>query len=71
MILVSAIMWGSGYVAVKIALEQGMHPFIISAIRFLIASIIIAIIIRKKLHSISSDTYQKGIILGILLFIAL
>lgn len=70
LLLATAFIWGIGFVAVKIGLEEGMQPFFISATRFFIAAIILAVIIRKKIRHITPSTYKKGGILGSLLFIA-
>ena len=66
MLLVIAIFWGFSYLLTKVGLE-GLEPFNLTALRFIIAFIISAIIFRKKLE-INKGTIKHSFILGILLF---
>lgn len=64
-----AIMWGGGFVAVKDSLDH-VGPITMVAIRFLGASLILALIFRKKLKSIRKKDVQGGVIIGSFLFAA-
>lgn len=60
------MIWGSSFIAVKIALSF-TTPFLFLALRFLIASLILLIIFRKKLMKFDAVTIKAGVVLGILL----
>lgn len=66
---ITAIVWGSGFVASAIALDH-YTPFQIMAIRFTVGAIILAIIFYKKLSAITTNTIIKGSILGVVLYLA-
>lgn len=63
-----AIIWGSGFVALDIALKAGIKPFLTMAIRFSIASIILGAIFYKKLRLLNKKNLKSGIIIGLFLF---
>jgi drug/metabolite transporter (DMT)-like permease len=68
-LIITAIIWGSGFVASSISLEY-FTPYQILAWRFLIGVIIISIIFHKKLKNIKKSTIIKGAVLGIFLYLA-
>ncbi len=69
LLLITAIFWGFGYMAVDILLSQGMNPFSLIGLRFLIASIFLAIIFNKKLKFSLKDI-KASLIVGSALFLA-
>ena len=74
MILFSvAIIWGLGFIAVKIGLEDGMAPFFLMFLRFGIASIaLIPLVYRKiiiKSERFKSHTIKNGALLGVFTFL--
>lgn len=64
---VTAIIWGSGFVASVISLEH-YTPYQILAVRFLIGVLILSSIFYKKLKRINKSVLTKGIILGLFLY---
>lgn len=66
LVLVS-IIWGTGFVATKIALE-GYQPLTFMAIRFIVATAIVGIIFRKDLAKVTKSDMKGGIVIGSLLF---
>jgi drug/metabolite transporter (DMT)-like permease len=69
LLLFVAIVWGSGFIAASIALEDNIPPFTMMAIRFSVASIILFVFFGKRIiHHQSIAKY--GIIVGLILFIA-
>jgi len=60
------LIWGSSFIAVKIALSF-TTPFLFLTLRFLIASLILLIIFRKTLMKFDADTTKAGVVLGALL----
>lgn len=65
----TAIIWGSGFVATAIALEH-YTAYQSMAVRFLIGGILLALIFYKKLKTITKSTLMKGSILGLILYLA-
>lgn len=68
-LIITAIIWGSGFVASAVALES-FTPYQILAIRFLIGTIILSIVYMKKLKTVRKGTLMKGFILGTFLYLA-
>ncbi len=69
LLLITAIFWGFGYMAVDILLDQGMNTFSLIGLRFLIASIFLSIIFYKKLNFKLNDI-KASLIVGMALFLA-
>jgi drug/metabolite transporter (DMT)-like permease len=66
---ITAIIWGSGFVASSISLEH-FTPYQILAGRFIIGTIILSIVFHKRLKNINKSTIIKGAVLGIFLYLA-
>ena len=67
-----AIIWGSGFVGVKLALDGGLTPLQLITLRFFIASVLINIIFFKQIkENINKEVVKKGILLGFFLFMHL
>lgn len=69
MLLVTAIVWGSGFVITAIALEY-LTAYQVMAGRFILAAIILTTIFGYRLKKASKSVIWKGIILGTILYIA-
>lgn len=69
LMLVTAIMWGSGFVGMAIGLEH-WTVFQLMAGRFTLAAILLTIIFHKKLRLINQSVLWKGATLGAILFTA-
>lgn len=67
--LITALMWGSGFIGMEIGLDY-LTVLQIMAGRFTLATIILCIIFRKKLKLITKAVLWKGAVLGAILFIA-
>ncbi len=67
-LLLVAIMWGGGFIAVKGALDS-ITPFYIMAMRFSISVIIMLIVFRKKVKHITKNELKVGTLVGLLLFL--
>ena len=63
-----AIIWGSGFIAMEYALEANMSPLLIMALRFTIASLILLVANLKELKLIKKSEWIKGSIAGFFLF---
>ncbi|SHE35857.1 DMT family transporter [Clostridium fallax] len=68
-LIIVAIIWGSGFVASDLALNN-MTPIQVMTFRFSIAAIIMGIIFMKKFKKIKRKTFNRGLLLGVLLFFA-
>lgn len=68
-LIITAIIWGSGFVASAVSLEY-YTPYQILAGRFLIGVIILCVLFYKRLKNIKKSTLIKGTILGLFLYIA-
>ncbi|EJP19752.1 EamA-like transporter family protein [Lachnoanaerobaculum sp. ICM7] len=66
-LVIVTIIWGGGFVASDIALNE-LSPFEIMSYRFLIASILMGIFAWKNLKTISKDEIIYGSVLGVALF---
>ncbi|KGR82002.1 DMT family transporter [Lysinibacillus odysseyi] len=69
LMLITAIMWGSGFVGMAMGLEH-WTVLQLMALRFTFATILLALIFHKKLKLVSKSVFWKGSILGAILFIA-
>jgi len=67
-LLLVAIMWGGGFIAVKGALDS-ITPFYMMAMRFSISVFIMLIIFWKKAKLITKHEIKVGTIVGLLLFL--
>lgn len=69
LMLITAVMWGSGFVGMAIGLEH-WTVFQLMALRFTLASLLLAIVFHKKLRLISRHVLWRGAVLGSILFVA-
>lgn len=65
-----AVIWGSGFIFSQMALDAQISPFIIMAIRFSIATLILGIIFYKKIVGLIKYEIKAGIITGLFLYLA-
>lgn len=66
-LLVVAVIWGTGFIVTKNILS-GITPLYMVAMRFLVATVIIAVITGKKLLRIKLQDVKGGVIVGLMLF---
>ncbi len=69
LLLFTAFIWGVGFPATKIAVNTGFQTFTILSGRFVIASILLAILFRKNLKRIDKKHIRYGLVGGVLLFL--
>ena len=65
-LLLIGILWGMGFVTVKIGLNAGMNTFYLMWLRFLGSFVLLSILLRKKIKKVSKDDLKAGVILGII-----
>lgn len=68
-----AIIWGLGFIAVKIGLEDGVAPFYLMFLRFGVATLalipIVLYSVKKKNLTFKKKTMFNGILLGLFMFV--
>ena len=69
-LLLVAVIWGTGFIATKMAIDFGMSPSIIMSARFFIATSVIFFVFRKKLKAFTKRELSLGIGTGLFLFLA-
>ncbi|MFZ7132738.1 MAG: DMT family transporter [Eubacteriales bacterium] len=67
-LFITALVWGSGFVAVKSALDN-LSPMYIMISRFGLAWIFIMVVFHKKLKQVKRTDLKPGIIIGSFLFL--
>lgn len=65
--IVVAIIWGTGFVVTKLAMDNGIGVYYLLFIRFLVASILLMFVIFLKKIKIKKEMILPGIIQGVLL----
>ncbi len=68
-LLIVAIVWGTGFVASKVAIEA-TTPMMVMSIRFTVAFLVSSIVFFKHYKNISKETLKAGCIIGFFLFTA-
>ncbi len=67
-LLVVAIIWGSGFVVTKNALDH-ILPYYLLSFRFIISFLLMALVFFKRLKNINFGDFKAGFIIGIFLFL--
>ena len=70
LLVVVTIIWGSGFVATEYALNAGLDPSVIMAIRFMVGSLLVGICFFKTILQSSKRTIVHGVFAGVILFLA-
>lgn len=68
-LLFVAIIWGSGFIATQIAIDEGLSASFIMFVRFAMASMILGGTFKKDLRGTKKIELKMGIIAGTLLFL--
>lgn len=70
-LILTAIIWGSGFVAMQLAIDSGFTPLQIITIRFFIASVLINTIFFKQIKAnINKESIKAGGLIGLFLFVS-
>lgn len=70
LLLLTAVIWGTGFVASQFALDSGMSTSFILLIRFSVAALVMLGVLHRKLATLTGKEIGSGIITGSLLFLA-
>lgn len=68
LLIIVAVIWGSGFIATEYAIKAGLSASIILTIRFVIGSLIMALFTIKELKKIDKKTLLHGSVAGVILF---
>lgn len=68
-LIITAIIWGSGFVATAVSLEY-YTPYQNMAVRFMIGGLLLSLVFYKKLKFINKSLLLKGVLLGVILYVA-
>lgn len=63
-LLFVGLLWGLGFVFVKIGLNEGIDPLYLLSLRFLIGTVFLFIILKKYIKKITLNDLKAGISLG-------
>ncbi len=66
-LLTVAIVWGSGFVAQRVAAAH-LTPWMYNGTRFLLGALVVLPLVAKRLHDLSRSEWRGGILAGLLLF---
>ena len=66
-LVLATLIWGCNFVVVKAVLNHA-SPFVFLAVRFFLASLILAILYRSSLRNLTRADFRAGVILGLFLF---
>ncbi len=69
-ILLTAVLWGTGFPGMYYALQSGLSPTFILLIRFSVASVILFLLLYRRILLMKRRDLIRGIITGVFLFIA-
>ncbi len=67
-LIMTGVIWGTGFIGTEYAIETGATPSLIVAMRFSIATILLLLLYRKKLLGMDRSTLVVGSVAGIALF---
>ncbi len=68
-LMLTAIVWGAGFMAVQIALDSGFSEGLILLCRFVVAALVLLMVGGKRIFPVSRRDLLYGLIAGFLLFL--
>ena len=69
LLVLVTVVWGLGFPITKLAVNAGFGPYTVTLARFLVASIILSVLYRKRLKFLNKTVIKYGFITGIFLFL--
>ena len=70
LLLLTALLWGTGFIGSQYALDSGLSPSALCAARFFIAAIIMSLAFIKLIGGFTKNELVHGGILGVFLYLA-
>lgn len=67
-LLVTALVWGTGFVAGRYAIEAGLSTSVILLLRFALAALVLVIIAPRRLRAMRTIDWKRGLPAGALMF---
>ena len=67
-LLLTAIIWGSGFIMVDAALSLGFKPGAINMLRFILGALVLLLALNKNVRKLNLQELKTGIIAGICYF---
>lgn len=68
-LLVVAIIWGTGFIATQIAIDEGLSTSFITFVRFAVASVVLGMSFKKDIKVMKKIDLKMGVLAGTLLFL--
>lgn len=68
-LLVVAVIWGSGFIATQIAIDEGLSAPFIMFVRFTTASLVLGLTFRKDIKKMGKRDFKMGLVAGVFLFL--
>ena len=68
LLVIVAIVWGTGFIGVQFSLDCGLPPSLIIALRMLLGTLVMLPIFYKSIRAITRTEFKQGVILGVLVF---
>ncbi len=70
LLFLTAIIWGGGFIASKIALDANVTPELLMVVRFCLATVLLAVVFYKRLKSnLHRGLLLRGFLLGVMLYL--
>lgn len=67
-LLLVALIWGSGFVATKNALDH-IQPYYLLSFRFMLSFLLMSLVFFKRFKKVTFDDFKAGTVIGIFLFL--
>lgn len=67
-LLLVALIWGSGFVATKNALDH-IQPYYLLSFRFMLSFLLMSLVFFKRFKKVTFDEFKAGTVIGIFLFL--
>lgn len=69
-LLAVAFIWGSGFIATQVAIDEGLSSTFIMAVRFTVAAVVMGVTGRREIKRMTKKQVGQGGLVGIFLFVA-
>lgn len=68
MLILTAVIWGTGFIGTEYAINTGARASLIIAMRFMLSGLVLFIVFYKDVMKIDKKTFKIGVIAGVFLF---
>jgi drug/metabolite transporter (DMT)-like permease len=63
-LFIVSLIWGGGFICVKMCIESGMSPGLVTMLRGLVFSLAVFLIFPQKIISMDKSTFKNGLLVG-------